>query len=429
VGAGVISRIEPVLNLTAVFIPGTIFLAWDVSRAVYILLSLAAFVYLAIRRPSLPPIHRFYTWPILGFVGAAALSVWYHGWSAGDANALVSRYFLLLLAIPLAALFYVSYNPERTACIKFVPGSVIMGVLALLNVLVLNISRANGGGNAVVFGFIALVMTIPIIASYHQLRNLRFGKYYFLGGIFMGFCAMFLSGTRSSWIVAILLIVIATVYYLDFFTLPKRILIACALIFCFVAAGLSIPSVEQRTEHMTRIIMPYVEGEPQSEFNSLRYRVEAWKASWHIGMTEPVFGIGLGDFKKYLRAYVEENPQLATLDLLRHAHNQFMHSFAISGFAGLISFVALLACHLCIFASFLRKCYNTEVRSLALAGFMLVVAYMIFSIPEVPFNGKPFLMMYAFSSASIWGCLLGAQCVAKQESESPRLAVDTGSSE
>jgi O-antigen ligase len=164
--------------------------------------------------------------------------------------------------------------------------------------------------------------------------------------------------------------------------------------------------------------MPYVDGEPQSEFNSLRYRVEAWKASWHIGMTEPVFGIGLGNYKKYLRAYVEDNPRLATLDSLRHAHNQFMQSFAISGFAGLISFVVLLVCHLCIFANFLRKSYNTEVRSLALAGFMLVVAYIVFSIPEVSFNGRPFLMMYAFSSASIWGALLGARCVSKRESDS-----------
>jgi hypothetical protein len=37
------------------------------------------------------------------------------------------------------------------------------------------------------------------------------------------------------------------------------------------------------------------------------------------------------------------------------------------------------------------------------------------SIPEVPFYKKQFLLMYSISSASIWGCLLGALRASRQE--------------
>ena len=407
--------IEPLLNMAAIFILSTIFMAWDASRLVYILLSLAAFAYLFKIQLKLPSDQRFYSWPIVGFVGAAAVSVWYHGWSGSGINFLVSRYFLLLLAIPLAGIFYVSFDPKRNVWTKFALGSVVIGILALVDILILDKTRAGGGHNPVVFGFVALAMTAPVIASYHHLRNFKFGKYYFVVGILMGCCGMLLSGTRSSWITAIALLIIAMIFYLDFYTISKRILIILVLIFCIAAIGMSIPLVNKRIGQMVEMTTPYLKGEEQSEFSSLRYRIEAWKASWNIGMNSYVFGVGPGNYKKSVRAYVEENRELAPLTNLTHTHNQFMHIFALSGFVGLISFIGLIACHLWIFTKYLNRRYSIEVRSLALSGFMLLVGYIIMSIPEVPFYKKQFLLMYSISSASIWGCLLGALRASRQE--------------
>lgn len=129
-----------------------------------------------------------------------------------------------------------------------------------------------------------------------------------------------------------------------------------------------------------------------------------------MGMSDKVFGIGPGNFKKALKDYIGENPQLTQLQYggVNHAHNQFLQTFAISGLVGLGSLFMLVICHLWIFFKYLDKSYSVEVRSLALSGFLLVVAYLVYSIPGVPFYGKHYLMMYAFSTASIWGCLLGA---------------------
>ena len=44
-------------------------------------------------------------------------------------------------------------------------------------------------------------------------------------------------------------------------------------------------------------------------------------------MTFKLFGIGPGNFQKTLEAYVTENPYLASLEHMNHAHNQFVQTF------------------------------------------------------------------------------------------------------
>jgi O-antigen ligase len=406
--AGTMFRIEPWLNGVSIFILSTTFLWWDASRAVYVLLSLAALGFLIRYRPQLPRDHRFYAWPIIAYFAATFIAVAYDGFSGSGMNRLTSRFLLLLIAIPLVSVFYTCFDPARNQWTKFVMGCLVMGMLALVDVLVLNEYRAGGGHNQVVFGFSAAAMTSIVIASYHRFKKTRFGTLVFVVALLMGFCAMFLSGTRSSWIAMIAVVFIAMIFYLDRYSLPKRMLVALALIGCVAAGGMSVPLVKERIDEMVVLVTPYVKGEEQTKFNSLRHRVEAWRAAWNMGMTDRVFGVGPGNWKKSLLAYVGQRPHLARLEGINHAHNQFMHTFFISGFVGLISLLVLLSCHCWVFARYLHKRYSTEVRSLALAGFLLVVAYIIHSIPEVPFNGKQYLMMYAFSTASIWGCLLGA---------------------
>lgn len=96
----------------------------------------------------------------------------------------------------------------------------------------------------------------------------------------------------SSWITAIALLIIAMIFYLNFYSLSKRILITLVLICCIAAIGMSTPLVNKRIGEMVEMTMPYVKGEEQSKFNSLRYRIEVWKASWNIGMNSFVFGVG-----------------------------------------------------------------------------------------------------------------------------------------
>ena len=151
---------------------------------------------------------------------------------------------------------------------------------------------------------------------------------------------------------------------------------------------------------------PYLSGEEQVQFTSLSYRVESWKAAWQIGADSPVIGVGPGHFRKSLKAYVRQNPKLEGLQSVKHAHNQFLQTFATAGIVGLTALVSLLLCHAFLFARYLSAVYPESIRSLALAGLLLVLAYALMSLTAVPFERKKLLLLYGFSSASMWAGIL-----------------------
>jgi O-antigen ligase len=403
-----LSAIEPLLNAIAIFILATIFLFWDASRAVYLLLSLAALVFVVKYRPRMPSDQRFYSWPIIGYVGATVLSFLFNGLPEGGSGAIMSRFFLLLIAIPLVSIFYLSFNPKRNVWIKFSVGCMVLGGLALFDNLYLDINRAGGGRNPSAFGFIALAMTSVVIASYHRFSQVRFGRVVFILAILMGVCAMILSGTRTSWLAGLVILIIAVFFYLDRYSLFKRFLFALTLIVGIAIVTSSLPIMQKRIDAMIEMITPYVEGQEQTKKSSLRTRVELWKLAWHVGLENKIIGYGHGNAKRMIRDYAQRNPHYKPLEKNSHIHNQFLQTFAMSGLIGLVSFLALIICHLWIFIKYLGKRYSLEVRCLALSGLLLLVSYLIKSIPGVPFYGKEYLMMYGFASATIWGCLLGA---------------------
>jgi len=403
-----LSAIEPFLNAVAIFIMATLFLFWDASRAVYVLLSLAALVFLVKYRPQMPRDHRLYSWPIIAYVGATVLSLLANDIPDGGVNRITSRYLLLLIAIPLVSVFYLSFDTKRNVWIKYVAGCVAMGGVAISDTFILDRQAVGGGHNPAVFGFVALTMTSIVIASYHQFNQTRTGRVVFFLAVLMGVCALILSGSRSSWLASFVVLTIAMFFYLDRYSLSRRILFTLVLIGGIAIVSSPIPVVQQKIEQMIGMVMPYAKGEEQTEFTSLRYRVEVWKLGWQVGLENKMFGFGPGATKRAIKDYVQRNPHVKELAGLNHIHNQFMQTFAMTGLVGLLSFLALIICHFGIFAKYLRKRYNLEVRSLALAGLLMLVSYLIMSIPGVPFYGKQYLMMYGFASASIWGCLLGA---------------------
>jgi O-antigen ligase len=403
-----LSVIEPYLNAIAVFIMATMFLFWDASRAVYVLLSLAAMIFIVRYRPEMPRDHRLYSWPIIGFVGATVLSLLVNGIPEGGPNRIGSRFLLLLFAIPLVSIFYLSFDSKRNPWIKYAAGCVVMGGLALVDMLFLGEDRAGGGHNQAVFGFIALAMTSIVLASYHRFCRIKFGRVVFYGAILMGVCAMVLSGTRSSWIAGFVVLALTMFYYFERYSLSRRLLVTLALAGGIAITASSIPIVQKRIDSMIDQVTPYLKGEEQTEFTSLRYRVELWKLAWHVGLDNKLFGYGPGITKRVIKDYVKQRPHLKGVETMNHFHNQFLLTFAMTGLVGLASFLALLICHFRIFTKYLGKQYSPEVRCLAFAGFLLLVAYLLKCVPGVPFYGKQYLMMYGFASATIWGCLLGA---------------------
>ena len=315
----------------------------------------------------------------------------------------------MLIAIPLVSIFYLSFDPKRNVWIKYAVGCMALGGLALVDALFLDVSRAGGGHNPSAFGFAALAMTSITAGSYHRFSQIRFGRAIFFLAILMGVCAMMLSGARTSWLAGVAVVIVAMFFYMERYSLFKRVLLTLTLIVGIAIVSSSLPQVQKRFNIMIDITAPYVTGEEQTGFNSLSTRVELWKVAWQVGMENKIFGYGVGKTKRVIKDYGQQNSYLKRRGKKNgHFHNQFLQTFAMTGLVGLVSFLVLIICHFWIFAKYLGKQYSLEVRCLALSGLLLLISYLVKSIPGVPFYGKQYLMMYGFASASIWGCLLGA---------------------
>jgi len=399
---------EALVNAIGLLILCGLFLFWDISRALYVLMALWAMVYLIRFRPVLPRDQLLFSLPIFGFILAHFISLWYHGFPDRGMNMLTSGYFLLLLAVPLVSLFYCQFNPGRNVWMKFLLANILLGAIALIDIFVLDKARANAGNNAVVFGFISVVISSVVIASYRLQRQQKYGAWWYVSALVLGLIAILLSGSRGSWIAALAVAFIATIIFLDRYPLAKRVPIAVIMICCIALLSLSLPQVQKRINHMVEIVAPYITGEQQGPLNSFSYRIEAWKAAAQMGSENPLLGIGPGHFRQALKAYVQQNPELDRLQIMKHAHNQYMQTFATGGVVGLVALLVLLGSHLWLFARYLVGTYPLEVRSFAIAGFLLVIAYALLCITAVPFERKKLILLYGFSSAMLWSCLLGA---------------------
>ena len=384
-----------------------LFLYWDLSRAIYILTAFFAIGFYLARRPRLDREFLYYSLPIGVFFVAMLVAAWHQGFTDSGLNALFSRYALLLLAIPLAALCLVKSSCGIKFWLKFVIVGLLLGVTALIDFLLFDKARANGGDNAVVFGFVALGITSVIAGSYPDLRRYKYGVTLYLASIAAGIIAIVLSGSRGSWIAAAVVTFAAAIYLFDRYSLSKRFLLGCLMMAVIAAVAMAIPQVQKRVTKAVEILTPYVKGEAQTGFSSARYRVEGWKGAWQMAMDNKLLGVGPGNYRRSLQQYVADKYELRKLDSrMRHAHNQYMQTLATSGFIGLLALLYLVGGHAWLFSRYLGKTYPDEVRSFALAGLLLVIAYLFLGLTGVPFERKKLLLLYAFSSAACWGCML-----------------------
>lgn len=138
----------------------------------------------------------------------------------------------------------------------------------------------------------------------------------------------------------------------------------------------------------------------EEAYTSLISRVDMWKNALQIGLSSPIFGIGLGNYSLYQGAMVNKvkfstNYQFfknATLQAFDDPHNIFLSIFSQTGIIGLISIILILLYFLkqdlaCICRLMLRKKINLSngdflLKISLMTSFWLLFVYLLFH----PFN-------------------------------------------
>ena len=391
-----------------------IFLYWDLSRAIYILAALAAVGYLGKSRPDLDSAHKFYALPIYVFVGVMLASVAFNGFDDSGTNAFFSRYLLLLLAVPYAGLCYLTYDRANNIWLKFGAAGFVLGLTALIDFIAMDKYRADGGDNAVIFGFVTAAIVTVLIASFRShWQDRSFGRTFFCATIAFGLVALLLSGSRGGWLALLITATLAIFLFLDRYAWPRRLALTLVLpsilLVLILVATASMPMVKQRMVAFVNDLDFYFSDTAAEELNSTSNRVETWKVSAQIGLDNLLLGTGPGSFRKTLAEYADRDDTLARLKPdLAHAHNQYMQSFATTGLVGLAALFCLLLGHIWAFSRYLAGKYSNEVRSLAMVGVLMAVLYMLLGLTGVPLERKKLILVYGFSTATCWGYLLAA---------------------
>ncbi|CEP36891.1 Lipid A core-O-antigen ligase [Halomonas sp. R57-5] len=325
-------------------------------------------------------------------------------WFYDEGSRAYDRPSRLLLAIP--ALLFLLANPPRLSAMwsGFALGAIGAGGWALCQKLLLNTVRAGGYTHVIQFGNLSMLLGILCLAGMGwailQPHRKRWLVLLALGAV-MGILGSLLSGSRGGWVGFPLILLVLYRSYGKEWPLKWK----GALAFGLVLGGVTVfalpqTGVQERVFQAVDDISLYVSGESQD--TSVGARFEMWKGASHLISDRPILGWGQNGYLKGMTTLAEDGIVSAGILQFDHAHNEFLDTFAKRGLIGLAVLLLLYLVPMKLFSEYLRHS-NLEIRAVAVAGFLLPVAYIDFGITQTFLGHNSGVMMYAFLLAILWG--------------------------
>jgi O-antigen ligase len=121
----------------------------------------------------------------------------------------------------------------------------------------------------------------------------------------------------------------------------------------------------------------YFQNRAATTFNPDRWgdRVAMWESAVNISKDFPIFGTGLGTYKKLFHKYnsPEDHKEQGNL----HAHSSYLELLAEAGIVGLAAFLALFIIYFRNFFRFYKKALNDKIKVINLGFFGSVLAALI----------------------------------------------------
>jgi O-antigen ligase len=146
---------------------------------------------------------------------------------------------------------------------------------------------------------------------------------------------------------------------------------------------------------------------------SLSVRLELWKAGWMLVRERPWTGRDTPAYKQRMRTWVAQGKLSAAVFAPPeppHLHNDVLQVLVTRGVPGLFAWCGILLAPACFF----YRQLGGPRRAMALAGFMIVVAYAGFGLTEVIFWSMKAALFYALTVFLLMGyCLSGLEEAAR----------------
>jgi len=407
------------LNFSVIFIsislivyPATVLSIPAVNGLIFSLFVLAGLVYLFLYRNESFEISRdevqFYLSFSSFFLAALLITV-----SGGFVYKVVGKYLHVVLIIPVYIYFRHSGIKLFYVWFGLVLGSIVAAMVAFYEVSILNLPRARSLTHPIIFGDLSLVMGCMSMAGFGWFKRRANWQVIFpLIALLCGIVASVLSVARGGW-VAVPFIALVFFWYLQSrFSFRKKAVIA-AVIIIFMGGIYAIPQTKV-SFHIDRTItnlQEYVDSDITSakRGTSVGVRLEMWQASWKIFLDHPLMGVGWEHYRAQAQLQVNQGLRNRSAASLSHPHSEYFSALVSGGLLGFLVLMLLFLVPARLFIKYIKQSESTDVHRLALAGLVLIVAYMAFGLSEPLLYRSRSVNFFAFYLAVFMAGIYGQE--------------------
>jgi len=320
---------------------------------------------------------KVFSWITFGYFCVMLLSILMANGLSAEFHHLGRKAHFLLAPLIALAIYQVNL-PLKTFLLAIKTGVIIIGIIVTVQFL-LGSTRPSGMINANIFGDIAVAMlflsVIQVFSEKPKEQIITFVT------VIAGIVAVFLSGSRGSWLSFIILsIVFIALIYKPFLSGYKKrqlfIVIFFSVLFSFI--GTQTDAGKKITDAIVNI--QSWDGGDQT-YTSSGIRMEMWESSLEAAKQSPWFGYGYRNSNIEVSKYVDSHNQ--TVAAFTHLHNEYLTNLLAGGIFGLLSMLALIFVPMFVFV---QKLKNKETYYYASMGILLCTAYATFGFTHIAFG-------------------------------------------
>lgn len=337
--------------------------------------------------------------------------------SASLQYAATGKFLHLLLAIPLYV--YLRHTGIKLSYLWYglVLGSFIAMGIAIYEVWIQGMPRAQSLTHPIIFGDLSLAMGFMSLAGIGWFQSRAKWQIILpILAVLAGLSASILSASRGGWIAVPFLLFLFFSYMKQHFSLKQKTgLIAISI--CILSAAYLIPqtNVSKQIDRSITSIQLYANSDIKSAHrsSSIGIRFEMWQASIDIYLDNPLLGIGWGNYQQQANLLIDKglrNPSAASFP---HPHNQFISALVNGGTLAFIGLILLFTILFHLFISYIRQSKSKETQRLALAGLVLLVSFVCFGLSESIFERSRPINFFVFYLTVIMAAIYGQQRLIK----------------
>jgi len=389
------------ISFSLIAYPVTVLLIPKVNGLIFGLFALTGLVFLFTYRQRSVQTNReealFYTAVSLFFMMSLLITI-----IGGFEYKAIGKYLHLILAIPIYIYLRQMGFKLQYLWMGLVAGAVMAAGIAVYEVVFLNLPRAQSLTHPIIFGDLALVMGCMSMACLGWFKQRANWQIIFpVFAVLCGVAASVLSVARGGW-VAVPFIVLVFFWYIKSQFSFKQISIFAVMLIIFIGVIYAIPQtkVSYQVDRTLTSLQQYGDSEITSakRATSVGTRLEMWQASWVIFLENPFVGVGWGHYKENAQELVDQGLRNRSAARFDHPHNEYFSALAHAGLFGFVVLMLLFLTPASLFVKYIKFGKTPDSQRLALAGLVLIVAYMAFGISEP--------MLYRSRSVNFFGFYL-----------------------